>query len=98
MEKAKRIGLELFFGGVLCILSFGFGEKIGIAYYKETQQVLNSKYGKVEDITALQGTWNEFKLDLVDTVRKSDRTDDEKVKIINEIMSIPTQLPTEAPK
>jgi hypothetical protein len=59
---------------------------------------LNSKYGEVQDITAMQGTWNEFKLDLVDTVRKSDRTDEEKVKIINEIMSIPTQLPTEAPK
>jgi len=69
-----------------------FGKPPQIVY------TLNTKYGKVEDITALQGTWNEFKLDLVDTVRKSDRTDDEKVKIINEIMSIPTQLPTEAPK
>lgn len=50
------------------------------------QQVPNPKY---QDITATGQTWMEFKLDLIESVRKSNRSNEEKIKLINEILDIP---------
>ena len=42
-----------------------------------------------QDCTATGQTWMEFKLDLIESVRKSGRSNEEKIKLINEIMDIP---------
>jgi len=70
---------------VLVVLALG-GIVLSFNVESHVQQVPAKIY---QDITATGQTWMEFKLDLIESVRKSNRPDAEKIKLINEIMDIP---------
>lgn len=71
---------------VVCFTTLWF---LGLALVKAGDIKREEQKAKYQDTTALYITWEEYKLEMAKQVMNSERTVEEKIKVVEEIMRIP---------